>query len=473
MNWPLVILAANSFPQAPDQCVTFEDPKPDAPVTAAACTVSLQTCESVRSVMIKAHYFSEDGATADTVVLGSISRPPFKLVWNISDVPNQLGRGVTLFAVATMKNGSAQIRKCEGIFFRHKPVARPSYEAAYGSKPDDRRRNAMILGSALSHVQANASIAWDKTGCMFRIDVNDPLFYTGLPSKKLDSIGVEILIDRHNRRLTHLTDDILILTIPVSGQPAIVHAKPKRESDGSFAIRRIKVPYPLSSSIQKADFKGYTIRISIPWKELDLRRQKSFGCNVLARVVDEEGHIHTLSWARQAGEAVYAPCSWGEVRLADKPLLADFLIACILSFIAGCAAGSLAILVYRQVVRLGTPLSRFEQSEEDEREAAIVEQAIHAQVTKTDLTITDISLKTAISPKKINRLIRRKHGETFTSFLMRSRIEIAKERLRSSHSSEASIASSCGFSSVTQMEKYFRKFYRTTPYKYREHYQVT
>jgi transcriptional regulator GlxA family with amidase domain len=56
---------------------------------------------------------------------------------------------------------------------------------------------------------------------------------------------------------------------------------------------------------------------------------------------------------------------------------------------------------------------------------------------------------------------------------MRSRIEIAKERLRSSNSSEAAIADMCGFKSVSEMEKYFRRFCHTSPYKYRVEQQVT
>jgi transcriptional regulator GlxA family with amidase domain len=55
---------------------------------------------------------------------------------------------------------------------------------------------------------------------------------------------------------------------------------------------------------------------------------------------------------------------------------------------------------------------------------------------------------------------------------MALRIEIAKERLRSSHSSVASIAESCGFKNVSEMEKYFSKFCRITPLKYRKENQV-
>jgi YesN/AraC family two-component response regulator len=98
---------------------------------------------------------------------------------------------------------------------------------------------------------------------------------------------------------------------------------------------------------------------------------------------------------------------------------------------------------------------------------------VHERVTDRTVTLEDLAKKLAINPKKIQRLLKRDRRESFKDFLNHSRIEIAKERLRSSHSSEASIASSCGFENVDEMEKYFKKFVHTTPYKFREEFQVT
>jgi transcriptional regulator GlxA family with amidase domain len=56
---------------------------------------------------------------------------------------------------------------------------------------------------------------------------------------------------------------------------------------------------------------------------------------------------------------------------------------------------------------------------------------------------------------------------------MRLRVEVARERLRSSNASETAVADLCGFKDVNEMETYFWKFHRTTPYKYRMEQQVT
>ena len=61
---------------------------------------------------------------------------------------------------------------------------------------------------------------------------------------------------------------------------------------------------------------------------------------------------------------------------------------------------------------------------------------------------------------------------SFKRFVMKSRLEIAKERLRSSHASQAAVADSCGFKNVDEMAKYFQKFCGTTPSFYRRENQV-
>jgi len=77
-----------------------------------------------------------------------------------------------------------------------------------------------------------------------------------------------------------------------------------------------------------------------------------------------------------------------------------------------------------------------------------------------------------INAKKIESIIKKNKQKNFKDFIMSLRIEIVKERLRSSHASEINIAESCGFKNISEMEKYFKKFCHTTPYNYRKENQV-
>jgi transcriptional regulator GlxA family with amidase domain len=78
----------------------------------------------------------------------------------------------------------------------------------------------------------------------------------------------------------------------------------------------------------------------------------------------------------------------------------------------------------------------------------------------------------SMPPKKLALLVTRATGMNFQTYVMFARIEIAKERLRSSHASEESIAEACGFANVNEMEKYFIRFCHVTSAKFRAEQQV-
>jgi transcriptional regulator GlxA family with amidase domain len=62
---------------------------------------------------------------------------------------------------------------------------------------------------------------------------------------------------------------------------------------------------------------------------------------------------------------------------------------------------------------------------------------------------------------------------SFMNYAMYLRTEIVRERLRSSFSSEASIAENCGFRNVKEMDRWFRRFHHMTPQNFRREQQVT
>jgi transcriptional regulator GlxA family with amidase domain len=117
-------------------------------------------------------------------------------------------------------------------------------------------------------------------------------------------------------------------------------------------------------------------------------------------------------------------------------------------------------------------LSKFERSEVEQQQFDKIKEIIEAKVTYNKVDIEKVASELRIPAKKLNTLVRKYTGFTFNNYLMFCRTEIAKERLRSSHCSEASIAETCGFSSVNELEKYFLRFHHTTPYKFRTEQQV-
>ena len=145
----------------------------------------------------------------------------------------------------------------------------------------------------------------------------------------------------------------------------------------------------------------------------------------------------------------------------------------LMGFGGGLVVTLIAGIIVLFVRRKSVTFEKFEQSEEEKKLSDQIYQIIDESVTRKDLTVAGVGEKLSMAPGRVEKLIRKHKGKTFREFIMFLRIEIAKERLRSSHSSETSIAESCGFKNVAEMEKYFKKFCRTTPFAFRKENQVT
>ena len=94
-------------------CVEFIHPKKWKPIQSTICTMSVTTCDSVKSVLFKAQYVQKIDSVPKLSVIGYITRPPFKLIWNITAIPNQLTTGITCFAESEYLSGEKKIQKQE------------------------------------------------------------------------------------------------------------------------------------------------------------------------------------------------------------------------------------------------------------------------------------------------------------------------------------------------------------------------
>jgi transcriptional regulator GlxA family with amidase domain len=158
--------------------------------------------------------------------------------------------------------------------------------------------------------------------------------------------------------------------------------------------------------------------------------------------------------------------------LKPKPLTKSFVFLWVLYFGVGLL-GTQIVWASRGFWRKRDSLVRFEYAEKNRDLLRRIERALQEHVTEKDLDSNKLAALVPASPRRIEKVLKKGRGETFQTLLMRSRVEIAKERLRSSRSSEAFVANSCGFKNVDEMEKCFARFCRTTPFKYRREFHVT
>lgn len=471
------ILFTTSYAEIiPESCLQFELPAPKSIITTPLCTLSVSATKctkKIRQLELQARYLAQNSDSATIISLGTISRPPFTLIWDISDIPNQLFSGASFLAEATLSNGDVEAVHRDGIFFTHQPVERPSHTIPYeisGTKA--LTSDTVQLSPENNTVTITTSCYWNEKELAFIIKVRDPLFYVNIPRETLASIGIEILIDPTSSRKPFPGKEVFIYAIPLSGKPYRILYKPVADENGGFTYISNTSPCDFEATITTEDFNGFTIYCPVPLAAISSALPDSIGCNIIVKTISPKNDIIRTSWVKGSLFGTYSPFLWGTFHFNPKPLYKNIYLIIGAFFLVGLL---LTLLIAKIVSAARKPqvLNKFERSEAEEEQFSAIREIFDSSVINKNITLDSVAKQLQETPKKLSTLVKKFTGLTFHNYVMYSRIEVAKERLRSSHCSEASIAETCGFSNANEMEKYFMKFHRMTPYKFRSEQQVT
>jgi AraC-like DNA-binding protein len=452
-------------------CLAFESPVQGSIIATPSCTVAVRACGQVASIQFRAQYSPPDRSADTTIFIGEVASPPFKIAWNTDPVPNVVYRGMTLYAQALLIIGTRQTVFKQGIFFINKTVVLSVSVIPFAKSDGSLLFSQSLSGKRLT-VTVHASGCWNDDALHFTIGVFTPIMFSTQPRELLAQMGIDLCLDPALLRHPYPSDSTVVLTIPLTGVPAILMHKTVWGADGSFNIVTSKIPAPCMYDIRKEDLKGFAITLAVPKDLMAGSVPDSFGCNIIVKIPGDNNQIARLSWNNAVGTNAYSPLLWGTVHLMPKPFFQNRLVQWFLSFIAGILLVMAAGLIFSLLKRNSTTFEKFEESEDEKKIAEKVYQLIEESITKKDISPHWVAQKLDLQAQQIERLIKKHRGKSFRDYIMFLRIEIAKERLRSSHASEKSISESCGFRNVSEMEKYFFRFCRTTPYKFRKENQV-
>jgi AraC-like DNA-binding protein len=452
-------------------CLSFESPVQGSIITSPSCTIAVRACGLVASVQFRVQYRPTDEAGDTTIIIGNVTSPPFKIAWNAESMPNIGYEGLALYAQALLKNGARQTVFKQGIFCINKPVFRPSSILPF-AKSDGSLLFSQSISAKRFPMTVHASGCWNDDALHFTVRVFTPIMFSTQPEDLLAKMGIDLCLDPALLRRPYPSDSTVVLTIPLAGAPSTTLHRAFWGADGSFNITADKVPVSCGYDVRKEDMKGFVITLAVPKELMAGSVPDSFGCNIIVKIPGDNSQMARLSWNNAAGMNAYSPFLWGTVRLMPRPFFQDRLVQWLLSFIAGVLLVLASGLVISLLKKNSTTSERFEQSEDEKKIAEKVYQLIEKTVTRKDISSHWVAQKLDLQARQIERLIKKRKGKSFKDHIMFLRIEIAKERLRSSHASEKSIAESCGFKNVIEMEKYFSRFCRSTPYKFRKENQV-
>ncbi|MCL2218442.1 MAG: helix-turn-helix domain-containing protein [Chitinispirillia bacterium] len=470
----LILLLAAGRAGAQANCISFESPLAGSVYPTPSCTVSLNVvCPNVTKVDLQARYFPAGSDSAVIVALGTLSRPPYKLIWNTSNLPNQLFTGIGILAEATISGAASQIARQEGIFLTHQKPDRKFVPIPYTPNSHNPGKESSARRFEFSEPQKSgtAAVVWNEKELTFHVNVKDPSFYSTQPDRDMTKAGLEIMIDPARKKAPHPADNTLFFFIPIKGNPSATEYRTEI-SDGGFKLvpHRSRVNHQYNVGI--GEFKGYNIRFSVPRDVFGKSFPDTIGCNMALWILDDNGNAQAVSLTGGNRFEMYSPFIWDDYYRLHKPLLMNTALQWIIFSIAGFL---LALGVYALVTRLRKPqlLSNFERTEEEKHAFERVNTVIEQELVKKELTIDMVAVKCNMDAQALNNLIKRNTGFTFMNYLQFCRTEVAKERLRSSRTTEKSIADLCGFANAIEMEKCFTKFHHTTPYKFRIQQQVS
>lgn len=97
-----------------------------------------------------------------------------------------------------------------------------------------------------------------------------------------------------------------------------------------------------------------------------------------------------------------------------------------------------------------------------------VKELVHAKI-EDELTLVEMAQSVELSAAHFARMFRKSTGETPHQFVLRQRVERAKEMLCSSHTRIIDVAVACGFKTQEHFAQVFRQMCGLSPTEYRRH----
>jgi AraC-like DNA-binding protein len=472
-----LVLSVTAAGESAVPCARFIAPAQKSMVTAPVCSLGVDTgsCKRIVKAEISVRYFPSDSDTAIVVTLPKVYHAPFVQPWDIGKIPNQLFIGIGTIIDVTFSDGETARMRREGIFLTHRqvdfpPPLRVPYEFQESPTFTGDTVHLPFVSSSLTFAQ----LYWNETAITMKVHVADTLFHLAAPETVLDQMGIEILLDPSHKRRPYPTEDVMIFVVPLSGKPYRVTYKPVFGDSGNYRLDPLSVRGNFTYNIERNEGKGFSVTFSVPYFLFGKALPQEMGCNIIAKSADAKGKIVAVSLINAKGYNNYSPFLWGTLTVDPKPLGKNRWLVLLAAFIGGlCIPVLIHFLTIAIVKDRPGRLILMKRSKEEDTAFERIKKAIDHQVIRRDLSLKDIAGELNVSPKKLAAIIKKVAGLSFKKYLMYLRTEIVCERLRSSHSSEVTIAETCGFKNVKEMESYFRKFHHMTPFHFRRMQQIT
>ena len=468
-----VAFSAFAGPDDLKKCLRFKAPDQQSVITTPVCTLGVDSsCKKIEKVEIRARYCPYGSDTLIETTIGTLSSPPFLKVWDLSGIPDQLTIGIGVLIIVNFSDGDAFGLHREGIFLAHQSLSSPlaqqiSYEYA-GTK--EFHADTIRFNPSNAGVYAFARMYWNEKGITVMVNVRDTMLDTSASQKILEQTGIEILIDPAKKQRPYPTDDIMRFFVPLAGKPHRVTYQPIFNDGRTYQLKQATVPGNFDYSVRTGNRGGFAVVFSIPRYLFGKSLPLEMGYNIIARA----SNAKTLSLVNSGnGYNHYSPLLWPSLTLLPKPLFKARWLILLVSFFTGFLIPLLAYVMFFALTKDKPRVILIRGQEVEKRAFEKVKEALDQHVLRKEMSPAEIAPELNMAPEQLEATVIKITGLSFRNYAMYLRTEIVCERLRSSYSSEASIAESCGFRNIKEMERYFKRFHHMTPQNFRKMQQIT
>ncbi len=473
--FPILVLLAVGAAAADNlqQCVRFLAPEQRSIITAPVCTLGIATsCKPIAQVEIMARYIPThvDSAIIDTIA--RLKGPSFRYLWSLSSIPNQLTMGIGIIIDVTFTDGDIFGLKREGIFLSHQKIDYPTLKSLAYDYPQAHffNHDTLEIPAADPSWHEFAQMYWNEQSIAVRVVVRDPSFNAEPADNLLDRMGIQICADPEKKRWLYPTDKdkVLIVSVPLSGQPFRQTFQPTFTDNGTYQLNSIKSLLSLSCSVDKHTNKGFSVTVTIPAYLFGKSLPPDMGFNIIVTTNDAHGNLVTSSLINAEGYNNLSPLLWPTLSLQPKPISKVYWIIWLACFLAGIVVPLFVYLIFASFAKAPPEMVLARQSDAEQKEFARIRKVIDLFILQPDTTGAGIAGELQTSLQHLKKQVKRSTGLSFNDYCAFLRTEIVCERLRSSDATDDVIAATVGFHDVKDMYRCFRRFYRMSTENFRK-----
>jgi AraC-like DNA-binding protein len=451
-------------------CVQFSAPEQKAVIIAPICTLGVaSSCRPIQQVDIMARYLPAQGDSSIVDTIARLRGPSFRYIWNLSSIPNQLSQGIGIIIEVTFADGEMFGTRREGIFLAHQKIDYPTLKPLVYDFPESRSFNhdTVVLASGDPSRLEYVQMYWNEQSIAVRVTVRDPSFSADRSESLLDRMGIEICADPEKKRSLYPSEEDLIITVPLSGEPYRKTFQPTFNADGTFNLNIIKTRLNLSSTVEKQSGRGFTETVTIPAYLFGKTIPTTMGFNVIVSTADARGNLVSSSFIEAAGLNKFSPELWPTLVVLPKPISKIPWIIWIACFVVGITIPLVLYLFFSSFGRASPASAIRRRSDAEKLEFSRIRETIDQFILQPEGTLAAIAGELQTPLPKLRKLVKRATGMSFQNYLQYLRTEIVCERLRSSNATEMVVAATSGFRTIREMQRFFRRFYRMSPEEFR------